>query len=247
MTRTKRDDALRKEQLSLIELVEAWTRLKALREKNGFNSTSCHLVLGAQSQERQQDLDRYQQGLQEELEEREMLFTLDAPERQDQHRRDTARWHAALADWEQAQREADAAIRDLKHVVSQETARLAAQPAPTKPDPPRVFDRREELRLIQDRIALSRRRPGDPVYVPQLRTDLPTTATVVCTATERNRRADVDRQQLFLRVIMVQGGTSFFFSFFFYCASEFATDISERQRGLPIDFARVESRFHRIN
>ncbi|OQV12974.1 Coiled-coil and C2 domain-containing protein 2A [Hypsibius exemplaris] len=201
LTRLKYDEASRTEQLSLIELVGAWSRLKQLRITNTYTNTPDQLVLRSQPREQTADLDAYQQDITDELHEREILFVMDMPDRIRDYERDLSEWQGNYSEWEKAQREVDTAIRDNRQVVSQEVAHLAAQPAPVQPDPPKTFNRRDELRLIEQRIAHSRRKPGDPVYIPTLKADLVTESTA-CPAVERDRRAEVAGQRLFVRVII---------------------------------------------
>jgi CC2D2A N-terminal C2 domain len=202
VTRVQRDDMFRREHLSLVELVETWTRLKLLRTKNGFISTPYQLVLRSQKIQQSDDLDRYQEALEDELDEREILYTLDQPERQRQYEEELTVWQERISEWEEAQREVDSAIRENRSLVSQEVAHLAARSEPLRPDPPRSFQRREELRLIEDRLSHSRRTPGDPVYIPKLKKNVAITETPACPMGERARRANVASQRLFIRVIM---------------------------------------------
>lgn len=101
--REKHDEACRLEKLALVDLLNSWTRLKLIRVKNGFISTPFNLILHARKRDRSRDLDAYQQDIEDELLEKEMLFMLDSVENQRQHQEDLEKWEKDLQTWHQAQ------------------------------------------------------------------------------------------------------------------------------------------------
>ncbi|CAL1593027.1 unnamed protein product [Knipowitschia caucasica] len=200
-TRQMRDREQEKDRTLLKNIIKVWKDMKALREFQKFTNTPYRLQL------RRENVDR---GLDEQEYEGEVLaevIELEA-EADQEYQRKMADYRTQLEKWKLWRRKQKGKKKKTKRNAAansededmSESESNQEEPLP-KPDPPEKPDIQRLEQTVREKASRIRRKPGEPILIPELSASGNITATDQCPRAEVSRRTDVGRRTLFVKII----------------------------------------------
>ncbi|XP_014644368.1 PREDICTED: coiled-coil and C2 domain-containing protein 2A [Ceratotherium simum simum] len=197
-TRKLRDTEQEKDRTLLKTIIKVWKEMKSLREFQRFTNTPLKLVLRKEKVDQKADEEAYEAEIQAEISELLEEHREEYDQRMDGYRSAHQQWKA----WKKAQR---AKKKRKKQAVEEHSNEEMEEPYPgedpVKPVPPEPTDRAVIERQVRERAAQSRRRPGEPMLVPELSLAGSVTPNDQCPRVEVSRREDVKRRSVYLKVL----------------------------------------------
>ncbi|XP_054996606.1 coiled-coil and C2 domain-containing protein 2A isoform X2 [Sorex araneus] len=217
-TRKLRDAEQEKDRTLLKTIIKVWKEMKSLREFQRFTNTPLKLVLRREKVDQSADQDAYDAELRAEISER-------LEERAAQYEAELAEFRAAQQRWrawkkaqrakkkkkkkkrkkkqegEEAQEAEEEEAEEEEQEEEEEEEEPHAEDEPVKPVPPEPVDRAAVEQQARERAAQSRRRPGEPLLVPELSLAGSVTPNDQCPRVEVARREDVKRRSVYLKVL----------------------------------------------
>ncbi|ERE90702.1 coiled-coil and C2 domain-containing protein 2A isoform 1 [Cricetulus griseus] len=198
-TRKLRDAEQEKDRTLLKTIIKVWKEMKSLREFQRFTNTPLKLVLRKEKVDQKADEDEYEAEIQAEI--HELL-----EEHMEEYTRKMEEYRALHQQWK-AWRKAQRAKKKKKKQTAEEhpeEEEEAEEPFPEeikKPIPPELTDPAVIEQQVRERVAHSRRRPGEPTLVPELSLAGNVTPNDQCPRVEVLRREDVRRRSVYLKVV----------------------------------------------
>ncbi|XP_037386147.1 coiled-coil and C2 domain-containing protein 2A isoform X2 [Talpa occidentalis] len=197
-TRKLRDAEQEKDRALLKSIVKVWKEMKSLREFQRFTNTPLKLVLRKEKVDQKADSEAYEAEIQAETSEL-------VEEHMEEHEQQMAEYRAALQHWK-AWRKAQRAKQKKKQQAEEdhpdeELGESPPEEEPAKPVPPEPADQALVEQQVRERVAQSRRRPGEPTLVPELSLAGSVTPNDQCPRVEVSRREDVKRRSVHLKVL----------------------------------------------
>ncbi|KAI8501504.1 Coiled-coil and C2 domain-containing protein 2A [Branchiostoma belcheri] len=201
-TRKLRDAEQQADRNLLKNILKVWRDIKALRQLQAFANTSAKLVVRKEETDKENDRVVWEQEVVEEVQEEE-----DAME--EEYRRQVERYKALMAEWKkQHKARKQKKKKKKKKEGSQESLQDSLQdesvdegetlPKPEAPQPP---DREGLREKVQQKALQIRRRPGEPILTPEVTNTATITPKQQCPRGEQERRQDVERLQVFVKVL----------------------------------------------
>lgn len=173
--------------------------MKSLREFQRFTNTPLKLVLRKERVDQKLDEEVYEAEIQAEI--RELL-----EEHMEEYALKMEEYRASRQQWK-AWRKAQKAKKKKKKQTAEEhpEEEEAEEPFPEeevkKPIPPEPTDPADIEQQVRERVAHSRRRPGEPALIPELSLAGNVTPNDQCPRVEVSRREDVRRRSVYLKVV----------------------------------------------
>ncbi|XP_052054878.1 coiled-coil and C2 domain-containing protein 2A isoform X2 [Apodemus sylvaticus] len=198
-TRKLRDAEQEKDRTLLKSIIKVWKEMKSLREFQRFTNTPLKLVLRKEKVDQKLDEDAYEEEIQAEI--RELL-----EEHMEEHATKMEEYRASHQQWKAWRRAQRAKKKKKKQTEEQPVEEEEAEePFPEeevkKPIPPEPTDPAVIEQQVRERVALSRRRPGEPTLIPELSLAGNVTPNDQCPRVEVSRREDVRRRSVYLKVV----------------------------------------------
>ncbi|XP_069868393.1 coiled-coil and C2 domain-containing protein 2A isoform X1 [Dipodomys merriami] len=195
-TRKLRDAEQERDRTLLKTIIKVWKEMKSLREFQRFTNTPLKLVLKKEKVDKKADEEVYEAEIQAEIRELLEEHTEAYEQKMEEYRTSHQQWKA----WKKAQR-AKKKKKQAKEDLDEETEELPAEEGPVKPIPPEPTDPAAIEQRVRERAAHSRRRPGEPMLVPELSLAGSVTPNDQCPRVEVLRRDDVKRRSVYLKVL----------------------------------------------
>ncbi|XP_038948723.1 coiled-coil and C2 domain-containing protein 2A isoform X9 [Rattus norvegicus] len=198
-TRKLRDAEQEKDRTLLKTIIKVWKEMKSLREFQRFTNTPLKLVLRKERVDQKLDEEVYEAEIQAEI--RELL-----EEHMEEYALKMEEYRASRQHWK-AWRKAQKAKKKKKKQTAEEhpEEEEAEEPFPEeevkKPIPPEPTDPADIEQQVRERVAHSRRRPGEPALIPELSLAGNVTPNDQCPRVEVSRREDVRRRSVYLKVV----------------------------------------------
>lgn len=198
-TRKLRDAEQEKDRTLLKTIIKVWKEMKSLREFQRFTNTPLKLVLRKERVDQKLDEEVYEAEIQAEI--RELL-----EEHMEEYALKMEEYRASRQQWK-AWRKAQKAKKKKKKQTAEEhpEEEEAEEPFPEeevkKPIPPEPTDPADIEQQVRERVAHSRRRPGEPALIPELSLAGNVTPNDQCPRVEVSRREDVRRRSVYLKVV----------------------------------------------
>ncbi|XP_058526273.1 coiled-coil and C2 domain-containing protein 2A isoform X1 [Ochotona princeps] len=196
-TRKLRDAEQEKDRTLLKTIIKVWKEIKSLREFQRFTNTPLKLVLRKEKVDPKAEEEAFEAEVQAEISELLEEHTEEYEQKMEEYRAAHQRWKA----WKRAQR----ARKKKKHVAEEHPDEEIEEPLPeeepVKPTPPEPTDRAALEQQVRERMARSRRRPGEPTLIPELSLVGSVTPNDQCPRVEVLRREDVRRRSVYLKVL----------------------------------------------
>ncbi|XP_045330457.1 coiled-coil and C2 domain-containing protein 2A isoform X6 [Leopardus geoffroyi] len=197
-TRKLRDAEQEKDRMLLKTIIKVWKEMKSLREFQRFTNTPLKLVLRKEKVDQKADEEAYEAEIQAEIS--ELL-----EEHMEEHEQKMEAYRAAYQQWKAWKKAQRAKKKKKKQAVEEHPEEEMGEPYPeedlVKPVPPEPTDRALMEHQVRERAARSRRRPGEPLLVPELSLAGSVTPNEQCPRVEVLRREDVKRRSIYLKVI----------------------------------------------
>lgn len=199
-TRKLRDAEQEKDRTLLKTIIKVWKEMKSLREFQRFTNTPLKLVLRKERVDQKLDEEVYEAEIQAEIRELLEEHMEDYALKMEEYRASRQQWKA----WRKAQR---AKKKKKKQTAEEhpEEEEEAEEPFPEeevkKPIPPEPTDPADIEQQVRERVAHSRRRPGEPALIPELSLAGNVTPNDQCPRVEVSRREDVRRRSVYLKVV----------------------------------------------
>ncbi|XP_078612714.1 coiled-coil and C2 domain-containing protein 2A-like isoform X1 [Branchiostoma floridae x Branchiostoma japonicum] len=201
-TRKLRDAEQQADRNLLKNILKVWRDIKALRQLQAFANTSVKLVVRKEETDKENDRVVWEQEVVEEVQEEE-----DAME--EEYRRQVDRYEALMAEWKRQhkarkqkkkkKKKKEGSQESLQDSLQDESVDEGEQlPKPEAPPPPDREGLREKVRQKALQI---RRRPGEPILTPEVTNTATITPKQQCPRGEQERRQDVERLQVFVKVL----------------------------------------------
>ncbi|KAM5338395.1 coiled-coil and C2 domain-containing protein 2A isoform 2-T5 [Glossophaga mutica] len=197
-TRKLRDAEQEKDRMLLKTIIKVWKEMKSLREFQRFTNTPLKLVLRKEKVDQKADEEAYEAEIQAEISELLEELSEEYEQKMEEYKTAYQQWKA----WKKAQR---AKKKKKKHAAEEHADEAAEEPfpgeGPVKPVPPEPASGAVLEQQVRERAARSRRRPGEPMLVPELSLAGSVTPNDQCPRVEVLRREDVKRRSVYLKVI----------------------------------------------
>ncbi|KAL1022565.1 hypothetical protein UPYG_G00029340 [Umbra pygmaea] len=205
-TRRLRDAEQDKDRSLLKSIIKVWKEIKALRDFQRFTNTPYKLYLRREDVERASDERRYEAEIQAEVDELQGEMEEDYQRKLTEYKRQQEEWKT----WRRRQK-AKKKKTKKKKTQSQDDADEdddeddlsdgVAELGPSKPDPPEEPDMEGVEEQVREKASRIRRKPGEPILVPELTASGPITSNEQCPRGEVARREDVTKRSLFTKVL----------------------------------------------
>ncbi|KAH0616299.1 hypothetical protein JD844_027316 [Phrynosoma platyrhinos] len=165
-TRRLRDAEQEKDRALLKSIIKVWKEIKSLRDFQKFTNTPLKLYLRKEEVDQRLDEKKYEAEIQAEIAE---LFE----ENNEEYEKNMEKYKIELQEWK-AWKKAQK-IKKKKKKKSNQNPADEEEPEesecldePVKPIPPPVVDRLQMEQQVREKAADIRRKPGEPVLIPEL-------------------------------------------------------------------------------
>ncbi|KAK5907861.1 hypothetical protein CesoFtcFv8_005666 [Champsocephalus esox] len=207
-TRQLRDGEQEKDRVLLRNIVRVWKELKTLRDFQSFTNTPYKLSLRRESVDRASDEHQCEGEILAELVELEAEMEEDYQRKLAEYKKHLEEWKV----WRRKQKAKKKRRRKKKDQTQGETeeededveaseSEGPAEEGPPKPEPPEKPDVVSNERRVREKASRIRRKPGEPVLIPELSASGNITASEVCKRAEACRREDVAKRSLFIKIL----------------------------------------------
>ncbi|KAM4809986.1 coiled-coil and C2 domain-containing protein 2A [Rhinophrynus dorsalis] len=195
-TRKFRDSEQEKDRTLLKSIVKVWKEIKSLRDFQKFTNTPVKLYLRKEEVNRKMDEEDYESEIQAEVHELMEEYSEEYEKDMRQYRSDLQQWKT----WKRAQK---LKKKKKKEAVDQEDETEVSYHGeePTKPSPPAAIDREEVEQQVREKASNIRRKPGEPILIPELSLSGAVTLTELCPRAEVVRREDLQKHSIFIRIL----------------------------------------------
>ncbi|XP_054855261.1 coiled-coil and C2 domain-containing protein 2A isoform X2 [Eublepharis macularius] len=198
-TRKLRDAEQERDRVLLKAIVKVWKEIKSLRDFQKFTNTSLKLSLRKEEVDKRTDEKAYEAEIQAEIAELVEEYMEEYEKKMQDYKTELQEWKS----WKRAK--VWKSKKKKKKRSSPDTEDEAEEPEcveePVKPIPPPAVDGLQVEQQVRGKAADIRRRPGEPVLIPELSITGNVTPTELCPRAEISRREDVKKRSLFLKVL----------------------------------------------
>ncbi|XP_053178319.1 coiled-coil and C2 domain-containing protein 2A [Scomber japonicus] len=208
-TRQLRDSEQEKDRTLLKNVVKVWKELKALREFQKFTNTPYKLYLRRETVDRLTDEREFEDEILAEVVELEAESEEDYQKKLSEYKKQLEEWKL----WRGKQKAKKKRRKKKKKGQSQDeteeeedTQELSesegpVEEGPPKPEPPEKPDFDSVEQQVREKASRIRRKPGEPILIPELSASGNITASELCPRAEVARREDVTRRSLFIKIL----------------------------------------------
>ncbi|XP_007496776.2 coiled-coil and C2 domain-containing protein 2A isoform X1 [Monodelphis domestica] len=195
-TRRLRDAEEEKDRTLLKTIIKVWKEIKSLRDFQKFTNTPIKLFLRKEEVDWKIDEKEFETEIQAEANELLEELMDEYEKKMEAYRMEYQEWKT----WKKAQR-----IRKKKKKTEEEQDEVAEESEygkePVKPTPPEPVDKLAIEQQVREKALHSRRKPGEPILVPELSLAGSVTPNELCPRAEILRREDIKKRSVFLKVL----------------------------------------------
>ncbi|XP_074085863.1 coiled-coil and C2 domain-containing protein 2A isoform X2 [Macrotis lagotis] len=195
-TRKLRDAEEEKDRILLKTIIKVWKEMKSLRDFQKFTNTPIKLFLRKEEVDWKIDKDVFETEIQAETNELLAEHMEEFDKKMEEYKSEYQEWKA----WKKAQRMKKKKKKTAEE-QDEETEESEYTEEPVKPTPPEPVDRSTIEQQVREKALHSRRKPGEPIFVPELSLAGNVTPTEQCPRAEILRREDVKKRSVFLKVL----------------------------------------------
>ncbi|KAM4708010.1 coiled-coil and C2 domain-containing protein 2A [Discoglossus pictus] len=195
-TRKFRDTEQEKDRTLLKTIIKVWREIKSIREFQKFTNTPMKLYLRKEDVNRRTDEEEYEAEIQAEI--RELM-----EEYMEEYEKNLAKYKIDLQQWKAWRRDQKMKKKKKKENADEEDESEGPDSGepPTKPSAPAMMDRQDVEQQVRDKAANIRRRPGEPILVPELSLSGTVTPNDMCPKVEVLRREDIHKHSMFIKIL----------------------------------------------
>ncbi|KAJ8377128.1 hypothetical protein SKAU_G00077080 [Synaphobranchus kaupii] len=202
-TRKLRDAEQEKDRALLKSILRVWREMKALREFQRFTNTPYKLYLRREEVLRVEDEQRYEEEIQVEVCELQEECVAEYERQLAEYRRQLEVWKT----WRRRQKarkkkkgkknkEVEEEEEDQEEEEEEELGEEPPKPAPPERQDPGAVEQQ-----VREKASRIRRKPGEPILLPELTASGSITPNQHCPRAEFARREDVARRSLFAKIL----------------------------------------------
>uniref|UniRef100_A0A8C3XVW0 Coiled-coil and C2 domain containing 2A n=1 Tax=Chelydra serpentina TaxID=8475 RepID=A0A8C3XVW0_CHESE len=197
-TRRLRDAEQEKDRTLLKTVIKVWKEMKSLRDFQKFTNTPMKLYLRKEEVDQRSDKKIYEAEIQAEINELLEEYMEEYEKKMEEYKTELQEWKS----WIKAQKtKKKMKIKQSRDQEEEEAEESEYGEEPVKPIPPKLADRLEVEEQVREKAIIIRRKPGEPVLIPELSLSGSVTPNDLCPRAEVLRREDVKKRSVFLKVL----------------------------------------------
>uniref|UniRef100_A0A674INJ9 Coiled-coil and C2 domain containing 2A n=2 Tax=Terrapene triunguis TaxID=2587831 RepID=A0A674INJ9_9SAUR len=197
-TRRLRDAEQEKDRTLLKTIIKVWKEMKSLRDFQKFTNTPMKLYLRKEEVDQRSDKKIYEAEIQAEINELLEEYMEEYEKKMEEYKTELQEWKS----WKKAQKtKKKKKIKQSQDQEEEEAEESEYGEEPVKPIPPKLADRLEVEQQVREKAVNIRRKPGEPVLIPELSLTGSVTPNDLCPRAEVLRREDVKKRSVFLKVL----------------------------------------------
>ncbi|XP_015259772.1 PREDICTED: coiled-coil and C2 domain-containing protein 2A [Cyprinodon variegatus] len=206
-TRQLRDTEQEKDRTLLKSITKVWKEIKSLREFQQFTNTPFKLYLRRENVDRASDEREYEGEISAEVLEL-------AAEMEEEYQKKAAEYKKQLEDWKLWKKKQKAKMKKKKKKKKGQAqddteeedqdgseSDGPSEEGPVKPEAPERPDIESTEQWVREKASRIRRKPGEPILIPELSASGSITASELCPRAEIARREDVSKRSLFIKIL----------------------------------------------
>ncbi|XP_032541704.1 coiled-coil and C2 domain-containing protein 2A isoform X2 [Chiroxiphia lanceolata] len=195
-TRRLRDAEQEKDRMLLKTIIKVWKQMKSLRDFQKFTNTPMKLYLRKEEVDQQSDEKAYEAEIQAEIKELLEEYTEEYEKKMEEYKTELQDWKS----WKKTQKsKKKKKKKDINE--GEESEDYDFDEERIKPIPPKMASRLEIEQQVREKADSCRRKPGEPVLIPELVLSGNVTPTEECPRAEVLRREDVKKRSAFIKVL----------------------------------------------
>ncbi|XP_074984126.1 coiled-coil and C2 domain-containing protein 2A isoform X3 [Caretta caretta] len=197
-TRRLRDAEQEKDRTLLKTIIKVWKEMKSLRDFQKFTNTPMKLYLRKVEVDQRSDKKIYEAEIQAEINELLEECMEEYEKKMKEYKTELQEWKS----WKKAKKtKKKKKIKQSQDQEEEEAEESEYGEEPVKPIPPKLADRLEVEQQVREKAINIRRKPGEPVLIPELSLTGSITPNDLCPRAEVLRREDVKKRSVFLKVL----------------------------------------------
>ncbi|XP_064305230.1 coiled-coil and C2 domain-containing protein 2A isoform X3 [Phalacrocorax carbo] len=195
-TRRLRDAEQEKDRMLLKTIIKVWKQIKSLRDFQKFTNTPMKLYLRKEEVDQRSDEKAYEAEIQAEINELLEECMEEYEKKMEEYKTELQEWKS----WKKTQKsKKKKKKKDINEEESVEDCDLNEERV--KPIPPKMANSLEIEQQVREKAESCRRKPGEPVLIPELVLSGSITPTELCPRAEVLRREDVKKRSAFIEVL----------------------------------------------
>ncbi|KAM6261400.1 coiled-coil and C2 domain-containing protein 2A isoform 2-T2 [Porphyrio hochstetteri] len=195
-TRRLRDAEQEKDRMLLKTIIKVWKQIKSLRDFQKFTNTPIKLYLRREEVDQRLDEKEYEAEIQAEVNELLEEHMEEYEKKMEEYKAELQEWKS----WKKAQKSKKKKKKTDIH-EEEESADYDLGEERVKPIPPKMASSLEIEQQVRKKADNCRRKPGEPVLIPELVLSGSITPTELCPRAEVLRREDVKKCSAFIKVL----------------------------------------------
>uniref|UniRef100_A0A8C0ZJR8 Coiled-coil and C2 domain containing 2A n=1 Tax=Cyanistes caeruleus TaxID=156563 RepID=A0A8C0ZJR8_CYACU len=195
-TRRLRDAEQEKDRTLLKTIIKVWKQIKSLRDFQKFTNTPMKLYLRKEEVDRKSDEKAYEAEIQAEIKELLEECMEEYEKKMEEYKTELQDWKS----WKKTQKSKKKKKKKVTH-VDEESEDYDFGEERIKPIPPKMANSLEIEQQVREKADNCRRKPGEPILVPELTLSGNITPTEQCPRAEVVRREDVKKRSAFIKVL----------------------------------------------
>ncbi|KAE8629184.1 hypothetical protein XENTR_v10000389 [Xenopus tropicalis] len=195
-TRKLRDTEQQKDRMLLKSIIKVWKEMKSLRDFQKFTNTSMKLFLRKEDVNKKSDEEAHEAEIQAEIQELIEEYMEDYEKDMVQYKSDLQKWKS----WRKAQKLKKKKKKEGADEEEELGASHTGEELP-KPVPPEIIDKKDVEQQVREKAAHIRRKPGEPILIPEMNLSGAVTPNELCPRVEVQRREDIQKHSLFIRIL----------------------------------------------
>ncbi|XP_077033808.1 coiled-coil and C2 domain-containing protein 2A isoform X1 [Agelaius phoeniceus] len=194
-TRRLRDAEQEKDRTLLKTIIKVWKQIKSLRDFQKFTNTPMKLYLRKEEVDQKSDEKAYEAEIQAEIKELLEECMEEYEKKMEEYKTELHDWKS----WKKTQKSKKKKKKDT--LVDEESEDHDFGEERIKPIPPKMANSLEIEQQVREKADSCRRKPGEPILVPELTLSGSITPTEQCPRAEVLRREDVKKRSAFIKVL----------------------------------------------
>uniref|UniRef100_A0A8B9QI35 Coiled-coil and C2 domain containing 2A n=1 Tax=Apteryx owenii TaxID=8824 RepID=A0A8B9QI35_APTOW len=195
-TRRLRDAEQEKDRTLLKTIIKIWKEMKSLRDFQKFTNTPMKLYLRKEEVDQRLDEKAYEAEIQDEINELLEECREEYEKKMEEYKTELQEWKS----WKKAQSKKKKKKKDLRE-EEESVDDCDFGEEPVKPIPPKMVNSLEIEQQVREKADNLRRKPGEPVLIPELVLSGSITPSELCPRAEVLRREDVKKRSSFIKVL----------------------------------------------
>ncbi|KGL78380.1 Coiled-coil and C2 domain-containing protein 2A, partial [Tinamus guttatus] len=197
-TRRLRDAEQEKDRTLLKTIIKVWKEMKSLRDFQKFTNTPMKLYLRKEEVDQRLDEKAYEAEIQDEINELLEEYREEYEKKMEEYKAELQEWKS----WKKAQKsKKKRKKKNLREEEEESVDDCDLGEEPVKPIPPKMVNSLEIEHQVREKADNFRRKPGEPVLIPELVLSGSITPSELCPRAEVLRREDVKKRSSFIKVL----------------------------------------------